>query len=155
MLCLYVSVHCRIMLHVPCTSDRYTFASLVEVLKEQGAAQCLGVLSQAGLKSAWDLENCSKSTLRSLIGDVALDSLLATRKYRKAPTRPDVYLSFTHIRCNELVLEEHRSGCSSIWIRWTKNSSTTDLLGHLEPRVNLVGQHGKLYVRRGNCSRCR
>ena len=90
LLCWYVSVHCRIMRHVPCASDLCSFASLVEVLKEQGVAQCLGVLSQAGLKSAWDLENCSKSALRSLIGDVALDSLLATRKYRKAPTRPDV-----------------------------------------------------------------
>ena len=66
------------------------FASLVEVLQNQGVAQCLGVLRQAGLKSAWDLENCSRSKLRELMGDVALDSLLATRKRVNAPTRRNV-----------------------------------------------------------------
>ena len=78
------------MLRVPCDSDRYSFASLVEVLQNQGVAQCLGVLRQAGLKSAWDLENCSRSKLRELMGDVALDSLLATRKRVNAPTRRNV-----------------------------------------------------------------
>ncbi|CAE7206162.1 ftsH [Symbiodinium natans] len=78
------------MLHVPCVSDRYTFASLVEVLQAQGVVHCLGVLRSAGVKSAWDLENKSKSELRSLLGDVALDALVAVRKTRRTPSRPDV-----------------------------------------------------------------
>ena len=78
------------MFHVPCASDRGSFASLVEVLREQGVVQCLGVLQAAGVKSAWDLENRSRSELRSLIGDIALDTLLASRRSRQVPARSDV-----------------------------------------------------------------
>ena len=43
-------------------------------------AHCLDVLQSAGVKSAWNLENKSKSELRSLLGNVALNALVAVRK---------------------------------------------------------------------------
>ena len=61
------------MLHIPCDADRSSFASLVAILQSTGNASFVRVLSAQGIKSARDLENASRSRVRELSGDVAME----------------------------------------------------------------------------------
>ena len=71
-------------------SPPHTFASLVEVLRARDLLRFLPQLQQAGVKSALHLESFSKSQLRAIMGDVALDHLFAPVSRTRKRTRQDI-----------------------------------------------------------------
>ena len=65
------------MFHIAISADRSTFASLIQVLQATGNVDHLQALQHHGICSARDLDDTPRSALRGILGDMALDRLLA------------------------------------------------------------------------------
>ena len=78
------------MWHEFVSSERHTFPSLVEVLKGKDLVRFFRQLQSAGIKSAYDLESWPRGELRHILGDVALDSLLAPPARPSKKSRQDI-----------------------------------------------------------------
>ena len=65
------------MFHIAISADRSTFAGLIQVLQATGNVDHLPALQHHGICSARDLDDTPRSALRGILGDMALDRLLA------------------------------------------------------------------------------